>query len=249
MNNFKAIFIKQFTSMIKVPSFIIQGILFLVIAGVFIFLSSDEPYHDCDICIPAYVCETCEEEHASRFELPVPSVVGLFAVICIGLALMGSASALVIEDKTTKNLRFMAMAGVKPGQYLLGTLASMIIVVALMLALYAILGGYFLSNMFWFMVIGVSGGLVSILLGVVIGLSRVPILATPLSLILGLGPTLGTLNERIANILQFTFVQQVNLAFAELDGDMTSNFLIIGANGLVILLIFIWMHRKNEFNL
>jgi len=244
MNNVKAIFIKQLTSLIKAPSLIIQGILFLVIAGVFLLIASEPP--DCDTCIPAYVCEICEED---RFELPLPSGVALFAVIFIGLALVGSASSQVNEDKTTKNLRFMAMADVKPFQYLLGTATAMIIVVGAVLFFYALLGGYITSNMFWFMTVGISGGIVSILLGVVIGLSKVPILATPISLILGLGPTLGSLNETVARALSFTFIQQVNIAMADLSEDLTSNFLIIAANGVVVLLLFTWMHRKNKFNL
>ena len=248
MNNTGAIFIKQFTSLLKVPSMIIQGIMFLLIAGAIIFFIGEDEVRDCDTCIPAYVCAVCEEEANARFELPIPSQVGLFTVIFIGLSLIGSASALVFEDKTTTNLRFMAMADVKPYQYLLGTVSSMIIVVAVMLVFYALLGGYFGSNMFWFMAVGVSGGIVSILLGVVIGLSKIPIIATPLSLILGLGPTFANLNETLANILRFTFIQQVNIAISDLDADLTSSFLIIGVNGVVVLSLFIIMHRKNKFN-
>ena len=248
MNNAKAIFIKQFTSLLKVPSMIIQGIMFLLIAGAFLlFLGEDEVY-ECYTCIPAYVCTICEEIANARFQLPIPSGVGIFTVIFIGLALVSSASALVYEDRTTKNLRFMAMADVNPYQYLLGTVTSMIIVVSVMLVFYALLGGYLGVNMFWFMAVGIFGGMVSILLGIVIGLSRVPLLATPFSIILGLGPTFGNLNESLANVLRFTFIQQVSIAMADLDGDLTSSFLIIGANGAVVLLLFIFMHRKNRFN-
>jgi len=242
MNNIIAIFIKQFTSLIKVPSMIIQGVLFLIIAAVFAFFIGEDEI--CLTCIPAYICTECAE----IFELPIPSGIGLFAVIFIGLALVGSTSGLVNEDKTTTNLRFMAMAEVKPYQYLLGTFASSIIVVTVMLVPYALLGRYFGTDMFWFITVGVAGGMVSILLGTVIGLSKFPILATPLSLILGLGPTLGGLNESVANALRFTFIQQVNIAFADFDEDLTSNFLIIGANGIVVLIIFLIMHRKNKFN-
>jgi len=249
MNNTKAVFLKQFTSMVKVPSLIVQGILFLIIAAVFMFFISEDEERDCNACIPAYVCEICEEEAQSRFELPIPSVVGVFTVIFIGLAMVGSASALVQEDKTTKNLRFMAMADVTPYQYLLGTATAMIIIVSIILVFYALVGGYLFTDTFWFMVIGIAGGIVSILLGIVIGLSKVPILAAPISLILGLAPTLSGMNETLANMLRFTYIQQVNIAIAEMDGDLTSNFLIIGANGVVVLLLFVLIHRKNKFNL
>jgi len=249
MNNTKAIFIKQLTSLLKAPSMIVQGILFLLIALAFMFFIPAEDNEICETCVPKYYCQACEEEAANRFELPVPSGVSVFAVIFVGLALIGSASAQVQEDKTTTNLRFMAMAEVRPHQYLLGTTVAMIIVVAVMLIFYALVGRYFGTDMLRFMAIGTFGGLVSVLLGIVIGLSKVPILATPISLIMGLGPTFGALNESIARALSFTFIQQVNIGFADLDADLTSNFLIIGANGLVILLVFIIMHRRNRFNI
>jgi len=245
MNNFKAIFIKQMTSLIKVPSMIIQGLMFLLIAAAFVFFLWDDDDYECASCIPAYVCATCE---ADAINIPLPSGVALFAVIFIGLALVGSASAMVYEDKLTSNLRFMAMADVKPHQYLLGTVLSCIIVVAVLLVFYALLGRYFGADFVRFMGIGLFGGLVSILLGIVIALSKYPLFATPISLILGLAPTFSNASEALARVLQFTFIQQVNLAMAELDADLTQNFLIIAANGLVILAAFIFMHRKNKLN-
>jgi len=248
MNNIRAIFIKQFTSQLKVPMIIIQGIMFLLIAAAFVFfLPSDDDY-DCTNCIPAYVCAPCEYEESNRFELPIPSSVGLFTVIFIGLALVGSSSALVLEDKSTTNLRFMAMADVRPYQYLIATVSAIIVVVAVMLIFYGLLGGYLRTNMFEFMAIGIAGGLVSVIFGIVIGLSKFPLLGTPISIILGLGPTLGSLNETFANAIRFTFIQQVNIAMSDLDANLTSNFLIIGANALVVLAVFALMHRRNRFN-
>jgi len=162
----------------------------------------------------------------------------------VGFALVGSASALVIEDKTTQNLRFMAMADVKPWQYLVGTVVSMAILSVGILALYALVGRYLGVQMIWFMAITMSGAIVSILLGLVVGLSKAPGLTTLLSLVLGLGPMLSGFNEALARVLRFTFTQQVNLAVSDLSADLSTNFMIIGANGAVILLLFVWMHRK-----
>ena len=249
MINIKAIFIKQLTSMIKAPALIAQGVIFLLIALAFTFLVGADDPHDCEYCIPAYVCTPCELEAAEGFQLPVPSGVVLFTVVFIGLALMGSVAALVHEDKTTTNLRFMAMADVRPHQYLIGTLTSVILVVAIMLVFYALAGGYLGRDMIWFMIVGISGGIVSTILGVVIALSKAPILASPISIILGLGPTLSSLNPTLANALRFTFIQQVHIAMADLSADLTPNLLIIAANGGVVLLAFILMHRTNRFKI
>jgi ABC-2 type transport system permease protein len=249
MSNIKAIFIKQFVSQIKVPTILIMGIMFLILPVILLFLIGEDEDRECDDCIPAYMCTICEEEEEGRFRPPVPSTLGMFSVMFVGLALVSSTSGLVQEEKTTKNLQFMAMADVKPYQYLLGTVPSLMIFVAVMIPLFALAGGYFGGQMLRFTALGIAGSMVAILLGVVIGLSRVPILAMPVSMMLGLGPTFSMHNEALANALRFTFNQQVNIGFAEIDGDLTSNFLVIGANGLVVLVVFFIMHRKNKFNL
>jgi len=243
MRNAKAIFFKQLQSLIRNPGLIVQAVLFLVLVIIMSFLIGGDDALDCESCIPAYVCSQCLEEDA-LLDTPPPSLTGLFTVMFVGFALVGSASALVIEDKTTKNLRFMAMADVKPWQYLVGTIVSMAIISFGLLALYAIVGRYFGVQMLWFMSVTASGALVSILLGLVVGLSKAPGLATLLSLILGLGPMLSGFNEALARILRFTYTQQVNLALGDLSADLTTNFTIIGVNGAVILVLFIWMHRK-----
>jgi len=207
------------------------------------FLIVDDSNIDCESCIPAYVCTRCIKDNVP-LDTPNPSLAGLFTVMFVGFAMVGSASALVLEDKTTKNLRFMAMADVKPWQYLLGTVVSMTAVALGLLVLYAIVGRYFGMQMLWFMAATGSGAIVSILLGLVVGSSKAPGLTTLFSLVLGLGPMLSSFNEALARILRFTYTQQVNLAISDLNGEMASNFIIIGANGVVILLIFIWMHRK-----
>ncbi|MCL2404378.1 MAG: ABC transporter permease [Defluviitaleaceae bacterium] len=243
MKNTKAIFFKQFQSLLRNPGMIVQAILFLVLVIIMTFLIGGYEDTDCESCIPAYVCTPCLEGNTYTSAAD-PSLTGLFTVMFVGFALVGSASALVIEDKTTQNLRFMAMADVKPWQYLVGTVVSMAILSVGILALYALVGRYLGVQMIWFMAITMSGAIVSILLGLVVGLSKAPGLTTLLSLVLGLGPMLSGFNEALARVLRFTFTQQVNLAVSDLSADLSTNFMIIGANGAVILLLFVWMHRK-----
>ena len=242
MNNIKAIFIKQFQSMLKNPVLIGQAILYLAIVLVLTFFIGGPP-EDCDSCIPAYVCAQCLEDNPP-LDTPNPSLAGLFTVMFVGLALVGAASALVIEDKTTQNLRFMSMARVKPGQYMLGTTTAMFSLIFVILICYALSGRYLGIDMLWFMAVTMSGAIVSILLGIVMALSKAPALTTPISLFLGMGPMLSTFNETLARGLRFTYTQQINLAVSDLSGDLSSNFIIIGINGAVTLLLFIIMYRK-----
>ena len=246
MKNAKAIFIKQVQSLLKNPVMLFQAVLYLVLVLILsFFIGRDSDINNCTSCIPAYVCAQCTDEAASA-DTPNPSIAGLFTVLFVGLALAGSSSALVQEDKTTQNLRFMTMGGVKPYQYLLGTTASLFTMSFVVVVLFALAGRYFGMDMLWFVTVTATGAIVSVLLGIAIGLSKAPALAMPISLVLGMGPMLSNFNEGLARWLRFTYTQQVNLAVSNLEQSLSSNFLIIGINGAVILLFFAWMHRKGE---
>ena len=249
MNNTIAIFIKQMQSLLKNPVMLISAVIYVALVLVITLLMGEDPgIDDCDVCIPAYICEE-HIEAAAPLDTPRPSFAGLFAVMFLGLSMIGSSSALILEDKSTQNLRFLAMADVKPKQYMVGTASGLAVMSFSMLILFALVGRYFGEAMLWFLSVAMSGALVSILLGIMIGMSKYPILATPISVVFGLGPMLSTFNENLARILRFTYTQQVNLAFSDLHNDLanldfSSNFTIIGANGAVFLLIFIWLNRK-----
>jgi len=245
MRNAVAIFHKQLASLVRNPAMLAQALAYIVIAAVITFLLNLLDSEECTDCIPAYVCAKCLEEGALA-NLPSPSMVGMFCMMFVGMAMVGSASALVLEDKTTQNLRFMTMAGVKPYQYLLGTIPAVFVLALVVVILFSTVGGYFGAEMVRFVMITATGALVSTLLGVAIGLSRAPVLAAPASIILGMGPMLSTFNETLARYLRFTYTQQINLAVSDLSQDMSGNFAIIGINGLVVLLVFVWMHRRGE---
>jgi len=247
MNNIKAIFLKQMRSMVRNPGLIGAGLGFIIMIVVMSFFLG--PDRECDVCIPAYVCETCMRENPLH-SLPTPSIAGMFTVMFMGMVLMSSSSALVQEDKTTNNLRFMTMAGMKPHQYLLGTGTALFIVAIILLLLFAMAGRYFGLVTLQFMGITAAGALVSILFGIAGGLSKMPALVAPFSMIFGMGPMFSQFNESLARWLHFTFTQQVNLAIYHLGKeeavDLTRNYIIIGITGVVILMAFVWMHRKGE---
>ena len=244
MRNMKAIFIKQIRSMIKNPLLIGQGIMFIIMIVVMTFLMS--PDRECDVCIPAYVCETCLRENPIH-SLPSPTIAGMFSVMFMGMVMIGSSSALVQEDKTTHNLRFMTMSGMKPYQYLIGTASALFLVAVSLLFFYALAGRYFGLDTLRFLLLTGSGALVSILFGIAMGLSKMPAIATPISILFGFGPMFSNFNENMARWLHFTYTQQVNLAIYHLDDGLQQRpFLIIGATGLLTLIAFVWMHRKGE---
>jgi len=222
MNNIKAIFFKQFTTQIKVPVMIGQGVFFLIMLVAFMFLLAEDEGVPCTVarpCVEAYLCEACAAHEETVFRLSDITQVGLFVIFFIGMAIVSSTSMMVQEDKTTKNLQFMAMANVKPYQYLLATVPALIIPVFILLILFGLLGGYIIAYPLSFMALTLSSAMVSIMLGVTIGLSKVPTLAMPIALLLGMGPQLIERNETLANTLQFLYVMQVREALYDLGQD------------------------------
>ena len=241
MNNIKGIFYKQMQSLVKMPLLIGQAVMFLIIAGLITFFLTDE---DCEDCIPAYVCAACIE--AGTPDSHNPSLGGTFVVMFIGLVLLNSASALVSEDRNTKNLRFMAMANVKPVQYLFGTAPALIIISLILIPFFSLVGLHFGFNMLRFVSIATAGMIVSVILGVTAGLSKYPYLVFPFSMIAGFGPMLSNLNPNLARFMRFAYTQQVNLAVGELEADMSFNFMVIGISGLVAILLFVLVHRNGR---
>jgi hypothetical protein len=143
----------------------------------------------------------------------------------------------------------MTMAGVKPRQYLLGTGLSIVILSTIALVGFSLVGRYFGVEMLRFMALAFSGSLVSILLGIALGLSKWPAVAGLLSMILGFAPMLTQFNDGLARALRFLFTMQISLGVSDLErplSEMSSNFIIIGINGLVVLVFFVWMHRRGE---
>ncbi|MCL2188105.1 MAG: ABC transporter permease [Defluviitaleaceae bacterium] len=249
MKNIQAIFIKQIRSMIKMPLLIGQGIMFIIMIVVMSFLLGPDrecPTYTDDRCVEAHVCEACLRDNPIH-SLPTPTMAGLFSVMFMGMVLISCSSALVQEDKTTHNLRFMTMSGMKPHQYLIGTGAALFMVAIALLLLYALAGRHFGIETLHFLALTAAGALVSILFGIAMGLSKAPWVATPISMAFGFGPMFSTFNENLARWLHFTYTQQVNLGIYHIqDGLQQRTFLIIGITALVILLAFVWMHRKGE---
>lgn len=242
----KGIYLKQLTSLLKMPVMLFQAILFLVIT-LLITIFSPSPYEeDCATCIPAYVCATCEAEANSGFQLPDISLAGVFVVMFVGLTLLSSASGLVQEEKTTQNLRFLRMANVNPWVYLLGTMGALFTLSVVVIVLFGLLGRYTGVDLLMFTAVTSSGALISIVLGIGLALSKHAWASLPLSLLLGFGPMMSEFNDTVANVLQFTYTMQLRIAIGEIGGDIASNFIIIAINAAIAIGIFAFVHRKGK---
>lgn len=223
MRNIKAIFIKQLMSYIKNPQVYALPLMLLGFVVVFSMFSS--------------------EQYAWEFA-------NMFAPLFLGMAMVGAASSFIWEDRLTMNLRFMAMAGMRPYQYLIGTGGALMVAAVVFLTMFGILGRYSVSELFVFLPLTILGAMTSVLLGITLALAphKFRPVAQTIPFLLGFGSILAEANENVAGMLYFVFNRQIQLALdgmMEYGTDPTRSFYIVAANIVVVLIAFIVMHRKN----
>ena len=242
MSHIIAVFMKQLTSLIKVPIMIGMSMFYLGLAVLIVVFAGEDP--SCYTCVPAYICYECIA--AAAFELPESPTAQILAM-AMGLSITMYAAGLVNEDRLTGNLKFMSMAEVNPWQYMAGTFMSVLLIASAIVVPYAFLGVFSEGmNPLWFMIVGLSGAVVAVLLGVTIGMYGNPLVSIIAPFCLGFLPMFSQFNDNVANLSRFVFVQQINVAIADLGADLTESFIIIGANGAIFFLLFVLIHRKNK---
>jgi len=242
MNHIRAVFMKQLTSLIKVPIMIGMSMFFFVLSLLMIIFNDGDS--DCLSCIPAYICSECYASAA--FRLP-ESPIGMVMASVAGLALVMYTAMLVNEDRNTGNFKFMSMATVNPWQYMAGAFASAFLVAMAIFIPFAVLGVVSEDiNLLLFMLVAMAGGAVAVFLGVTLGMAGSPLASIITPFVMGMLPMFSQANETISNLSQFVFTQQILVAIADLDANLTRSFIIIAANGLVFFVIFILLHRKNK---
>jgi len=194
MRNIKAIFIKQLKSFFKNPSLFGTPVSFLLIPFLMLMLT--------------------DAGDARAI------IVSQFVLMFAGISMIGNASYIITEDRSTMNLRFMGMAGVKPWQYLIATSGVFLLVSLGVLYLFGLMAGFSGAVMINFLILCMLGIVCSILLGTTLGLSKLAPFTMIIALVLGIGPIFAVANEALANMFRFTFVQQMNIFIRQTGGTI-----------------------------
>lgn len=226
MNNIFAIFKKQLKDTIKNKTVLIQFIMFPVLTVIM--------------------------NNAVKIEgMPDNFFVNLFAAMFIGMAPLTSIASVISEEKETNTLKVLVMSDVKPYEYLLGIGSYIWLMCMLGSAVICAAGSYTYKEAALFLCIMAAGILASLLIGAAIGvLSKTQMAATsvtvPVMMIFSFMPMLSMFNSSIEKIARFTYSEQVsrmlgNIGSLQID---TKSLLIIAANMVVFLLIFIFSYRK-----
>ena len=224
MRNAKAIFKVSVISYVKIPAFIGTAAFFVLLPLVMYLIAQDST------------------QSAAEF-------VRMFAPMFVGMSMVGTASAFVMGDKATMNLRFMAMAGVKPCQYLAGTGGSLLAIGFVIMVLFSQIAGYRGDELLAFLAIGAFGASIAILLGMSIGMFKFPWLGQPIGMILAFGTMFSEANEALASVFHFTFIQQLNNAFEALveygSVNMAQTMPVLLGNAAVVVTLFVLVNWKH----
>jgi len=242
MNAVKAIFIKQLNDLLKNPTVTIMFLLFPVMAFIQVRFMAQYP----------------EDARMIVASLAIMSVAAM--------PIMGIASY-IAEDVEYRSLRFLIMAGVKPAQYLLGLAIFILILTALAMVAFGIIGNFTGEDLLVFVGITMLGSLVSLSVGAFVGLisksvQQANTYATVLMMLLGFLPVLAQFNPDFINFTYYLFTQQISLllTYTALGGGEIAieffnyvgvndiNFLrsslIILANAAVFIGLFIYVYKK-----
>ena len=227
----KSIFIKQTLSYFKNPGFIATPVMFLTMTALFQWL-------------------LVGEDDTANFA-------NVFSIIFVAMSMVGTATALIMEDKMTSNLRFMSMAGVKPWQYLLGTGLSLALSSFIVLILFALIGGFRGEDLAMFFAITMAGAVTSILLGITLGLLKLPLLSMPISMVLAFINIIADANETVDMLSTFIYTRQIHLVLnretlADVEYpdlpvyiDVNHAIMIILINLVVVIIFFLISNLKN----
>ena len=179
----------------------------------------------------------------------------LFAVMFLGMAPLTAMSSLLSEEKETRTLRMLYMAGVTPAEYMLGAGGSLLFISLLGSLAFGAIGGLWGWELIRFLGIMLWGILISFLIGGVIGLttknqSSATSVTVPVMMVCSFLPMLSMFNDTIAAVSKFTYTGQVHRLISGLQGPESAGafpVVVLGANTLIAALLFLWAYRRNSF--
>jgi len=231
MASVKAIFIKQTKDMTKNVSVLIMFIIFPLVA----LAMTELVARGGAAGMSEYISDTM--------------FVTMMASVFIGMALVQCSSGIIAEDRETKSLRFLVIAGVKPHSYLLGIggvvfTASLITSVA-----FGLIARFDQSEFLAFMAVMASGAIASIILGATIGIfsknqQAASGLSMPLAMILGFGPMIAMYNEYVERVFRIFYTQQISVTVSDFSAGITEPLIIIWANIVVLAVLFAIAYKK-----
>jgi ABC-type Na+ efflux pump permease subunit len=197
MNVVKAIFIKQLNDFPKNISVSMMFFMFPVLSFLLrIFMGDDDP-------------------------MMADAMNVQFAMMFVAMGPMIMIANTIAEDNEYKSLRFLVTAGVKPIQYLGGLIFFALILSAVSLVAFALIGGLSGQDLLMFVLLCIMGCVASSILGATIGLfsknvQQCSSIYTPIMFVLAFVPFLAQFSELVESIGVVAFTYQIYMALAHM---------------------------------
>jgi len=231
INGIKAVFKKQVKDTFKNMGVLVQFIVFPAVA----------------FAMTLFVAQ-------GNDDIPDTMFANMMAAVFVGMALIPTVAGFIAEDKERKSLRFLAMAGVKPGAYLLGIGGTVFLLSAAPIVAFGFIAGLEGAQFMQFVAAMFSGVAASTLIGLSIGIftnsqQEATGLSMPVAMVLGFGPMIAEFNETVEQLFAPFYTQQFNVitnSFTGYGAEVLTwqPFAIIWANVAVLVVLFVVAFAK-----
>ncbi|MCL1830424.1 MAG: ABC transporter permease [Oscillospiraceae bacterium] len=228
MRTIKAIFIKQTKDLFRNPMVLLMFVIFPVVA---FFMTQ-------------LIAKTNDDISSNMF-------VTMMASIFIGMGLISSSAGAIAEDIERGSLRFLIIAGVKPGQYLIGTCGFFTIAGSVVSVAFTLIGEFTFGEGRNFLVVMIAGTIASIILGATIGMitnnqQAATSLAVPVAVVTGFIPMFSLFNETIERVASVLYTQQINTVVSDISSGLVKPLIVILLNILVFVTLFVLTYLKKR---
>lgn len=176
----------------------------------------------------------------------------LFSVMYIGMAPLVSSASIVSEEKEKGTLRALLMAGVKPSEYLAGV-GSYIWLACMLGSLIMVFSGDYAPEIIpCFLAVMAVGFVFPLIIGTCVGVSAGSQMAAtsvsvPLMMAFSFLPMLAMFNQKVEIVAKFTYTQQIQVLLANIGCGIIKpdTWLILGVNGILAILLFVFVYKKS----
>jgi ABC-2 type transport system permease protein len=181
--------------------------------------------------------------------IPNEMFVTMFAAMFVGMVPAIMTNMAIAEDREHKSLRFLVMAGVKPGEYLLGIGGFILLICSLVSVLFGLIGGFTGIVLVRLIAVLIVGSIASALLGAIVGIfsrnqQAATALGIPIFMVLAFTPMLAQFNTTIHKVAGVLFSQQVSILVNDTSADAVKPFLVIGVNIVILTVVFMAVYHK-----
>jgi len=226
MRSAKTIFIKQANDMFKNVGTLVQFTLFPAIALIMTLL----------IAVPS------EDISNNMF-------VTMKAAMFAGMGLVTVVASIIAEDRESKSLRLLVMAGVRPQEYLLGIGGFILLAGSVTAIIFGLIGDFTTMELVKFLAVLITGTAASIIVGAIVGMlaknqQAATSVGMPIAMVLGFTPMVANFSEPVERFAMVLYTQQINVVVNDFYGNFGRAMAVITANIAALVILFAVAYKK-----